>query len=229
MTFRDGHAIPALLTLLVPAALVACKDGDDRKAADPLPPVTIIQPIDAGPVPPTLDGASGVTQLPAFDPGGGFHLDDAPSTRPSGRLPPREKKVAQIILRSSPTGAMAAVDGVRLGPTPVLWEGLLDGQPREFTFVMAGHALARYRFVPITGGIVHGTLVKITDDRDAGVPDIPAVAPRPGWNGAATGAATAERPALDAGAPPAPYTPTVDASLPPTPIDAGTSGLGPTF
>jgi len=44
---------------------------------------------------------------------------------------------------------------------------------------MAGHALARYRFVPVTSGVVHGTLVKLTDDRDAGVPEIPAAKPTP--------------------------------------------------
>jgi hypothetical protein len=207
----------ATLALLVPALAAACTgDSGGKKAADPLPPVTVLQPIDAGAPPPTAAG--GVTQLPAFDPDSGFHLDDAPSTRPGGRLPPREKKVGQILLRSSPTGAMAAVDGVRLGPTPVLWEGLLDGQPREFTFVMAGHALARYRFVPITNGIVHGTLVKITDDKDAGVPEIPQVVPPPRAPGAPP------PPAVDAAVPP---TPTVDAPLPPSPVDAGTTGLGP--
>lgn len=217
---------PALTPLVLAAALSGCsgKDDADKKKppAEPLPPVTIIQPTDAALYPPgeALDAGGGVTRVPAYDPADGFHLDDAPSVRPAGRLPPRDKKWTQILLRSSPTGAMAAVDGVRLGPTPVLWEGLLDGQPREFTFVMAGHALARYRFVPITGGIVHGTLVKITDDKDAGVPEIPQVeVPRERRPGAA-----AERPPVDA----APLTPTVDAPLPPSPIDAGSgTGFGP--
>jgi hypothetical protein len=210
----------ALLTLLVPAIACAGKD-DDKKPADPLPPVTVIQPIDGAVAPVEAVDAGGVTQLPAFDPNNGFHLDDAPVARPGGRLPPREKKVAQIILRSTPSGAMAAVDGVRLGPTPVLWEGWLDGQPHEFTFVMAGHALARYRFVPITGGIVHGTLVKITDDKDAGVPEIPKPVTPPA-PASVDGARRMppERP---------PPTPTIDAPLPPSqpPVDAGVAPVGP--
>jgi len=118
---------------------------------------------------------------------------------------------------------MAAVDGVRLGPTPVLWEGWLDGQAREFTFVMAGHALARYRFVPITDGIVHGSLVKITDDGDAGVPEIPQVAPPPQRR------LPAEQPSRPS--PPPPPPPPVDAAAPVedaavTPIDAA-AGPGP--
>ncbi|MBZ0234064.1 MAG: PEGA domain-containing protein, partial [Deltaproteobacteria bacterium] len=89
----------------------------------------------------------------------------------------RDRKTGQLLLRSTPAGALAAVDGVILGRTPVLWEGALDGQSHEFTFAMAGHALARYRFVPVTSGVVHGTLVKLTDDRDAGVPEIPSARP----------------------------------------------------
>ena len=217
----------ALPLLAAAVAAVACKGDGDKPSGDPLPPVTVIQPIDAGvlpPEPPVVPG--GVTQLKSFDPANGFHLDDAPASRPGGRLPPREKKVVQILLRSTPSGAMAAVDSERMGPTPVLWEGLLDGQPHEFTFVMAGHALARYKFVPITNGIVHGTLVKITDDRDAGTPDIPPVSgERPGAGGAPAGAAPRPpAPPIDA----APPTPTTDAPLPPSPspVDAGTGAAG---
>lgn len=182
--------------VLVAVAVVACQgDGDgDRPAAPPAPPTAVASGADAG-----VPADAGVTTLPSFDPAAGYHLDDGPAPRPSGRLPPRERKVAQILLRSTPSGAVAGVDGVRVGPTPVLWEGLLDGQAREFTFVMAGHAGARYRFVPVTSGIVHGTLVKITDDKDAGTPEIPMVQPP---------------------APPAAPAPTIDAATAP--------GLGPT-
>ncbi|MBE7454923.1 MAG: PEGA domain-containing protein, partial [Kofleriaceae bacterium] len=176
-SLRVGLVSPAALASLAPAALAAsaaliagCKGGEESAATPPPPPVTAVTH-DAGA--PPLD--AGVTALPTFDPGSGFHLDEAPVVRPSARTPARDRKVVQILLRSTPTGAIAAVDGVRLGSTPVLWEGVLDGQPHEFTFVAAGHALARYRFVPVTGGIVHGTLTKLTSDRDAGVPEIPPV------------------------------------------------------
>jgi hypothetical protein len=149
-------------------ALAACNGGGSDKHEPPAVPSTAL--VDAATVPP-ID--AGITAVPTFDPASGFHLDDAPAPRPGGRNAARDRKPVQLLLRSTPAGAIAAVDGVRLGPTPVLWDGSLDGQPHEFTFVMAGHALARYRFVPVTSGIVHGTLVKLTDDLDAGVPRIP--------------------------------------------------------
>lgn len=192
------------------ALVIACQGSDGKSASPPPPPATAVSAGDAGAL--AVDG--GVTTLPSFDPGTGFHLDEAPAARPAGRVVTRERKVAQILLRSTPAGAIAAVDGVRLGTTPVLWEGWLDGQAHEFTFVMAGHSLARYRFVPVTGGIVHGSLVKITDDRDAGVPAIPAAVP----------SAPSAPPASSPERPPPP--PPVDAA--PAPVDAAVAApFGP--
>ena len=95
---------------------------------------------------------------------GGCGGDKGGDTRP----PPAPRTALAV-------DAGVAVDGVRLGATPVVWDGD-GGVPHEFTFVLAGHTLARYRFVPVTNGVVHGRLLKITTD---GVtPDIPApVAP----------------------------------------------------
>ncbi len=98
---------------------------------------------------------------------------------------PRKGRTIQIVLRSSPPGAVAAVDGVAVGPTPTLWEGSVDATPREFTFVLPGYAIARYRFVPTRNGIVHGTLEPIKaeeeegDPRDRRRPPGPAQAPPP--------------------------------------------------
>ncbi len=72
------------------------------------------------------------------------------------------------MLRSSPPGAVAAVDGVAVGPTPTLWEGTVNATPREFTFVLPGYAIARYRFVPTRSGIVHGTLEPIKPEGEDG-------------------------------------------------------------
>ncbi len=106
---------------------------------------------------------------------------------------------------------MAAVDGLRVGTTPVLWEGLANGNPREFTFVLAGHALARYQFVPITDGIVHGTLARIPDDKLT--PELPApVAPAP---------TRAAPPAL-----PAPVAPVADTAIPDAAVSAGLANDG---
>ncbi|MEP6862873.1 MAG: hypothetical protein ABJE66_19760 [Deltaproteobacteria bacterium] len=91
-----------------------------------------------------------------------------------------------VILRSSPNGAEAAVDGLPLGPTPAYWSGMADGHEHEFTFVLPGHAVARYRFVPITSGVIHARLERIpSDEIDAGVassdptPGIPRLPPVP--------------------------------------------------
>ncbi|HET9993210.1 MAG TPA: hypothetical protein VFQ65_31960, partial [Kofleriaceae bacterium] len=101
-----------------------------------------------------------------------------PSNRPSHPI--------DVILRSTPTGAEAAVDGIPLGPTPAYWNGTADGHEHEFTFVLPGHAVARYRFVPITSGVIHARLERIpSDEIDAGTPvadptpGIPKLAPAP--------------------------------------------------
>jgi hypothetical protein len=158
---------------------VACTGGDrDEPGRNPPKAPATLVPTDAAvaPPPPPLPPAivdGGVTALPTFDPASGFHLDDAPVVRTAGRIAARERKPVQLLLRSTPLGAVAAVDGVIVGRTPVLWEGVLDGQSHDFTFALPGHDLARYKFVPVTSGIVHGTLVKVTDDHDAGMPAIP--------------------------------------------------------
>jgi len=75
----------------------------------------------------------------------------------------------EVTLRSSPPGATAAVDGTVVGTTPAYWGGDADGREHEFTFDLKGFALARYRFVPVTSGVVHARLDPIADDTDAGV------------------------------------------------------------
>ena len=118
---------------------------------------------------------------------------DAPAARPLGptptdpvvgvrtddrRIPPpaRQGHPIDVILRSTPQSAEAAVDGVPVGPTPAYWNGVADGREHEFTFVLPGHAVARYRFVPITSGVIHARLEPISDDQaDAGVADPPGI------------------------------------------------------
>jgi hypothetical protein len=117
------------------------------------------------------------------DPETGFHLDDPEVEYEIPRRGARQRKgrIIQIVLRSSPPGAVAAVDGVAVGPTPTLWEGAVDATPREFTFVLPGYAIARYRFVPTRNGIVHGTLEPIKAEGEEGDPGgrRPARAPAP--------------------------------------------------
>src|SRR5450432_2625949 len=116
---------------------VACSD----KASAPMDPVPVKPPADAG-----------VRQLGPvpIDPGDTMHLDDDGAKRPPALAPTHPGKPIDIMLRSTPSSAMASVDGVQVGLTPVYWSGMADGRLHEFTFVHADHAVARYRFVPIT-------------------------------------------------------------------------------
>jgi hypothetical protein len=139
-----------------------------------------------------------------------------PNNRPSHPI--------DVILRSTPNGAEAAVDGLPLGPTPAYWNGTADGHEHEFTFVLPGHAVARYRFVPITSGVIHARLERIpSDEIDAGAP---AADPPPGIPTMAPASpTTVVAPAPIPPAPIAPSPPTVldDAPAPTAP----TSGSGP--
>lgn len=119
------------------------------------PPIEHVVPHDAG-----------VVEPPAFDP-----MTDVPLGHATGRpAAPRGSHPIDVVLRSSPSGAMAAIDGVLIGTTPTYWAGDANGREHEFLFVRKGYAYARYRFVPVTSGVVHARLEPITDDSAAGVP-----------------------------------------------------------
>jgi hypothetical protein len=138
-------------------AVTAC-GGDDRPPAAPPPALALADAGIAPPLPaePTVEG----------------ELDDISGSRREWRTGTRPRRPLEITLRSSPSGATAAVDGVIVGRTPALWEGEFTGREREFTFVLPGYSMARYRFAPITSGVVHGRLERMGDG-DAGVPQIP--------------------------------------------------------
>jgi hypothetical protein len=139
---------PRLAPVVAPAGRAAPTAASPAKS-EPTRPAT-----PAGAAPAEATAGAGPT---------GYHLDDPEVEYELPRRPERARKgrPIEIVLRSSPPGAVAAVDGVALGPTPSLWEGVADGSPREFTFVLPGYAIARYRFVPTQGGVVHGTLEAI--------------------------------------------------------------------
>ncbi|MEO6774395.1 MAG: hypothetical protein ABI467_15470 [Kofleriaceae bacterium] len=111
-------------------------------------------------------------------------------TRDDQPRPPASNRPSHpidVILRSTPNGAEAAVDGLPLGPTPAYWNGTADGHEHEFTFVLPGHAVARYRFVPITSGVIHARLERVPADEvdtrvpvadpTPGIPKLPPVPP----------------------------------------------------
>ncbi len=159
---RAGVAV--LLLLLVGG----CGRKDDAPAPEP-------PPVDAPLAQPS------VTELPVYDPAAG-HLDGLPESKEREAAPPpskrnRNARMLGIVLRSTPSGAIAAVDGLPIGPTPAYWEGEFTGGEREFTFALANHGVARYRFVPTTNGVVHGHLEPIDSKPGAAVPPIPKPAP----------------------------------------------------
>jgi hypothetical protein len=144
--------------------LVACSGKSDP--ADKREPL----PADAA----VIDG---ITSFGAPDPNA--HIDDDPTlptkARPANRRPGRP---IEILLRSSPSGAMVSVDGLQVGPTPTYWVGE-TGAEHEFTFSLRKHALARYRFFPIATGTLHARLDPVANDIDAGVPPAHLVQPSP--------------------------------------------------
>jgi hypothetical protein len=181
----QGMTVRGSAVLLL-AFLAACGSKDE-------PPMPTPLVLDAGPLPITPP-APGITELPTYDPASGAHLDGKEREAAPARPRNRNARMIGIMLRSTPPGAIAAVDGQPIGPTPTYWEGEFTGSEREFTFALAKHAVARYRFVPTTNGVVHGRLEPIADRPGAGTPAIPMPAYPPVGVGAAAdrnaGAAT---------------------------------------
>jgi hypothetical protein len=168
------------LVFATAAAAVACSGGDDGDrtvtVTPPPAPATVVAPVDAPP-------GDGSTTLPDTDPS--LHLDEGDVTVASDPLPPRarSRRLLEIILRSTPSGATAVVDGKVVGVTPTYWEGEFTGRARDFTFVLPGHTLGRYKFVPIQNGIVHARLTPVLSLPGAAppviVPPLPPPPPEP--------------------------------------------------
>lgn len=142
-------------------AQIACGDGDPP-ATPSAPP-----PADAAAPPPAPADAGPIAAEPApaddepFVTGEEFHLDEPSLRRPAPTAAPPPTAPIELTLRSTPPRARVLVDGEPVGETPAYWKGASDGSPREFTFVLPGHEMARYRFVPTRSGIVHATLERL--------------------------------------------------------------------
>jgi hypothetical protein len=103
----------------------------------------------------------------------GTHIDgDGSDYRPAGyqaRPPPQARskgKAIELVLRSTPPGAIASIDGKAIGNTPTHWSGRADGQPHEYTFTKKGYSMARYRFVSTQSGVIHGSLKALVTGGD---------------------------------------------------------------
>jgi hypothetical protein len=153
------------LTLLVGAC-----SGNDKPKQESDPKLAIR--LDAGVAVQRPTGPTG-------DPSA-MHLDDDPGSRvvaPSTGN--RAARDIEITLRSTPPGARVSVDGTPLGNTPAFCPCKADGREHEFLFTLPGHAIARYRFVPVSSGVIHARLDPIAEESDAGVPPPEVVPPQP--------------------------------------------------
>jgi hypothetical protein len=107
-----------------------------------------------------------------------MHLDDDSGSRiiapPAGHRVGRD---IEITLRSTPPGARVSVDGAPLGNTPAFCPCKADGREHEFLFTLPGHAIARYRFVPVSSGVIHARLDPIAEEPNAGLPPPEVVPP----------------------------------------------------
>lgn len=166
---------------LAVAIVLASSQGacsDSGKSGDAVPrktdgPITLV-PGDAGVSSTTIIGGTGA------DPSR-LGVGDADTQRPTQPqpLPVRERRAIDVTLRSSPPGASVAVDGTAVGVTPAFWSGYADGREHQFVFSLPGHAIARYRFVPVSSGVIHARLDPIAEERDAGISPPPEVVPHP--------------------------------------------------
>lgn len=160
---------------LVPIALVAllaCK-GDDGPAPAEVRTHTVAGLTDAAPAAqPKPAAPTTATTAPAAADG---WLDPMPASREpwparQAATAGRSKRTVQLMLRSTPPGATVMIDGEHVGITPAFWEGEVTSKPRDFVFILPGHAIGRYRFVATHDSIVHPSLKKLVKEKpvDAG-------------------------------------------------------------
>jgi hypothetical protein len=173
-------------------ALLVAACNDPAPPRPPAPPVVIVA--DAG----TADAEA-------------LQAGEGP-VRPATK---RQSRPIEIVLRSSPVPARVSVDGAPLGNTPQVWLGE-SGAEHEFAFQAPGYALARYRFMPITSGVIHPRLDRVVDEVDAGVPPPPEVM-HPQQPAPVT---------VDVDAEPAPLAP-AEVPVPVIPVDAAAPPIGP--
>lgn len=100
---------------------------------------------------------------PSTPPQTGTHLDSAgskytPLAKSGSATQATSGQSVQLILRSTPPGATASIDGRVIGVTPTFWSGVTGHVSHEFTFVKKGYSMSRYRFVAVQSGVVHASL-----------------------------------------------------------------------
>ncbi|HEY4055625.1 MAG TPA: PEGA domain-containing protein [Kofleriaceae bacterium] len=168
MSSVRARALWSMRALACSMLISAC----GKPAQDPPPPT---EPVPAAPADAAVDG---ISQIGSYDPASGAHLDDDGPAVPTAKPGKRTGKPIEIMLRSTPSGARAYVDGNFVGVTPTYWPGD-TGAEHEFTFAMPQYELARYRFVPVQTGVLHARLELVIGDVAAGMPPAHLVEPPP--------------------------------------------------
>jgi hypothetical protein len=141
-------------SLAIALTIAACSGKSDAPAARPPADAAVIDAVHAP------------------DP----HVDEDPTHVTAHPVQKRPGRQIEILLRSSPPKATVFVDGLEVGTTPTYWLGE-TGAEHEFTFSLPKHALARYKFFPISTGVLHARLEPVANDVDAGVPPAGLVQP----------------------------------------------------
>ena len=152
------------------ALVAACSSqGEPQPASKPAPHVKM----DAG--------IPGITTIQGFDPASGMHLDEGGERRTvTPAAPARTPRAIDVTLRSTPPGALVSVDGAVVGYTPTYWPGQADGREHTFVFALSGYAVAQYRFVPVTSGVIHVRLERVAEEPGTGSGEAPEGTPVPG-------------------------------------------------
>ena len=149
--------------------LAACSSGNAEPDPAPAPPpkpdaAIVVDPPPVAPPPAPLPADPSAT-----------HLDDDGLKKPALAPVKHASHPIDITLRSTPSGARVLIDGMYVGVTPTYWSGNADGMPHVFAFVYEParkgaqrYALAQYKFVPVTSGVIHARLEPIAASDEPG-------------------------------------------------------------
>jgi serine/threonine-protein kinase len=83
--------------------------------------------------------------------------------------PPAAPATVEVVIDSTPPGALVGADGVAIGTTPMKWQVVATGKPRTLTFTLAGHRREELETIPAPGLRLAPTLERLHERRARGV------------------------------------------------------------
>jgi serine/threonine-protein kinase len=81
-----------------------------------------------------------------------------PVRAPAAAAVPVAPAAVEVVIDSSPEGALVSAEGVAIGTTPMKWQVTPTGSPRTLTFQLAGHQMQTIQAVPAAGMRLRPTL-----------------------------------------------------------------------